>query len=98
MLTRLETAVGPPPRRLLPSISDARNEKAAFWLVSALDAPSTQPPLGLFSGFENQDWLNVDSLACGDVGVGSFVFDLGIDGMAQAVIIPAARVTLERAG
>jgi hypothetical protein len=66
--------------------------------VSALDAPSTQPPLGLFSGFENQDWLNVDSLACGDVGVGSFVFDLGIDGMAQAVIIPAARVTLERAG
>ncbi|PMD47083.1 beta-lactamase/transpeptidase-like protein [Hyaloscypha variabilis F] len=97
MLTRLEPAVGPPPWRLLPSISDARNEKAAFWLVSALDAPSPEPPLGLFSGFENQDWLNVDSLAYGDVGVGSFVFDLGTDGKAQAVTIPAARITLESA-
>ncbi|KAE9363272.1 beta-lactamase/transpeptidase-like protein [Stipitochalara longipes BDJ] len=98
MLTRLEAAIGSPPWRLLPSILDTKNGKAAFWLVSASDAPSQQPPFGLFSGFENQDWINVDSFTYGDIGVGSFVFNLGTDGKATAVTLPAARITLERAG
>ena len=97
MITRLGAAVGPPPWRLLPSISDVKNGKEAFWLVSAVDAPSAQPSGGLFAGFESQDWLNVDSLAYGDVGLGSFIFDVGIDGKATAVTLPAARITLERA-
>ncbi|PMD13741.1 beta-lactamase/transpeptidase-like protein [Hyaloscypha hepaticicola] len=98
MTTRFSGAFGPAPWRLLPSIADAKNEKAAFLLVSNTDAPSLQSPTGLFSGtfVDFQDWVNVGSLTYGDLGVGSFVFDIGRHGKATAVTLPAFQVKLKR--
>jgi hypothetical protein len=97
MITRLSVAFGSPPWRLLPSISDRKVGRAAFLLASTRDAPNSQMPAGLFAGFEFQDWLNAGSLAYGNIGVGSFVFDIGTDGKATAVSPSAFRITLERA-
>jgi CubicO group peptidase (beta-lactamase class C family) len=96
MLTRLADGFGPTPWRLLPSISDPKNRKEAFWLVSASDAPSAGSQSTLFSGVEKQDWLNVDSLSYGDIGVGSFVFDVGADGKATDVVLPTFGLALKR--
>jgi CubicO group peptidase (beta-lactamase class C family) len=98
MTTRFSGAFGPAPWRLLPSIADAKNEKAAFLLVSNTDAPSLQSPTGLFSGtfVDFQDWVNVGSLTYGDLGVGSFVFDIGRHGKATSVTLPAFQVKLKR--
>lgn len=97
MITRLSVALGSPPWRLLPSISDLKVGRAAFLLASTRDAPNSQMPAGLFAGFEYQDWINAGSLAYGNIGVGSFVFDIGADGKATAVSPSAFRITLERA-
>jgi len=97
MTTRFSGAFGPAPWRLLPSIADPKNGKAAFLLVSNTDAPSLQSP-GLFSGtfIDFQDWVNVGSLTYGDIGVGSFVFDIGKRGKATAVTLPAFQVNLKK--
>jgi CubicO group peptidase (beta-lactamase class C family) len=97
MTTRFSGAFGPAPWRLLPSIADPTNGKAAFLLVSKTDAPSLQSP-GLFSGtfIDFQDWVNVGSLTYGDIGVGSFVFDIGKRGKATAVTLPAFQVNLKK--
>ncbi len=98
MTTRLSAAFGPSPWRLLPSIADSKNEGAAFLLVSNTDAPSLQTPTGLFSGtfIDSQDWVNVGSLTYGDIGVGSFIFDIGRHGKATAVTLPAFQVKLKK--
>lgn len=98
MTTRFSGAFGPAPWRLLPSIADAKNEKAAFLLVSNTDAPSLPSPTRLFSGtfVDFQDWVNVGSLTYGDLGVGSFVFDIGRHGKATAGTLPAFQVKLKR--
>jgi CubicO group peptidase (beta-lactamase class C family) len=98
MTTRFSGAFGPAPWRLLPSIADPKNGKAAFLLVSNMDAPSLQAPTGLFSGtfIDFQDWVNVGSLTYGDIGVGSFVFDIGRHGKATAVTLPAFQVKLKK--
>jgi hypothetical protein len=97
MITRLSEALRSPPWRLLPSISDLKAGRAAFLIASTRDAPTPRTPAGLFAGFESQDWLNVGSLAYGNIGVGSFVFDIGTDGKGTAVSPSAFRITLERA-
>jgi len=95
MITRL-AALGSTPWRLVPSISDSKNKKAAFWLVTATDAPSSLPPTELFAKFDQQDWFEVGSLSYGDLRVFSFVFDVGADGKATAATLPAFRVTLRK--
>jgi hypothetical protein len=100
MITRLPIGFGPAPWRILPSISDPKNGKAAFRLASAVDAPSPQALTRLFSapGIDGQDWLTVDALTYGDIGVGSFVFAVGKDRKAMAVSLPAFQITLKREG
>jgi hypothetical protein len=90
--------VGPRPWRLVPTIRDPKGGKQAFRIVTATDAPSPQVPGQLFSGpgLETSDWVGVDSLTYGGIGIALFVFDIGTDGKATALSPAAFRTTLLR--
>jgi CubicO group peptidase (beta-lactamase class C family) len=97
-LTKNVTGSGP--FRLLPSVTEETG-RVAFRLVGAADAPSTNsqgPKKGLFSapGMTSPDWLVVDASTYYGVGLSLVVFDVGEDGKASAVTVPAYRVTMTR--
>jgi len=111
VLSYLRNITGPGPYRLLPSVDgddtpghgQGRGQrKVAFRLVGALDSLATSSGSletgGLFSspGLALGDWLVVDASTYYGAGLSLFVFDLGSDGRATAVTMPAYRVTLVR--
>ncbi|KAK4446286.1 beta-lactamase/transpeptidase-like protein [Podospora aff. communis PSN243] len=96
----MKNVTGPGPFRLLPSVT-GETGRVAFRLVGAADAPSTNSPglkQGLFSapGMMSPDWLVVDASTYYGVGLSLVVFDVGEDGRASAVTVPAYRVTMTR--
>jgi CubicO group peptidase (beta-lactamase class C family) len=98
VVSKLQSTIGHTPWRLVPSISDPKSGKTAFRLVPAGDVPSPQVPGQLFSGpgYLLADWIIVDSVTYGGVGVGLFVFDIGSHGEAMAVSPAAFRITLNK--
>ena len=100
MLSTFPNSFGPQPWRLVPSISDPKNGKAAFFLVSASDAPSLKEVTRLFSspGYISPDWIDNDSFTYGGLSMGSFVFDVEQGQKATSVSPVALRITLKRVG
>ncbi|KAK3357259.1 beta-lactamase/transpeptidase-like protein [Lasiosphaeria hispida] len=97
VLAYLPALVGPGPYRLLPSVVDSVGGQIALRLVGAADATSAQEtPGALFSapGMLIADWLVVDASTYYGAGLSLFVFDVGRDGRATVVTLPAYRVTL----
>ncbi|KAM7189306.1 Beta-lactamase/transpeptidase-like protein [Naviculisporaceae sp. PSN 640] len=96
----LKRVAGPGPYRLLPSVGNGGDGQMAFRLVSTLDSPASsgQESGALFAGpgMVTADWLVVDASTYYGVGLSLFVFDLGQDGKATAVRLPAYRVKLPR--
>lgn len=103
VLPFLANIMGPGPFRLLPSVDDGAYGQVAFRLVGSRDAPASPGRAGggegLFSapGMTSGDWLVVDSSTYYGMGLSLLVFDLGKDGKACAVEVPAYRVTLKKA-
>ncbi|KAG4429582.1 hypothetical protein IFR05_014931 [Cadophora sp. M221] len=82
--------------KLLPSIQESG--KVAF---RAVPGKVIYPPGSFLGPFlkmstANSDWLSVDSLTYGGVGLSLFVFDLGADGKVASVEPAAMRVKLVR--
>lgn len=101
VLPFLETLWGPGPYRLLPSVTDTARGQAAFRLVSARDSPAAggggaSGALFAAPGMVAGDWLVVDDSTYYGAGLSLFVFEVGSDGKATAVTMPAYRVTLAR--
>lgn len=88
---------GRDPVRLLPSIQDAATKQLAF-RTSPVQTGTGVP--GLFSGQLGVafDWLAADIGTYGGIAVGLFVFELGEDGRAEAVMAKGWRVRLLREG
>lgn len=101
VLPFLATVAGSGPYRLLPSVTDTARGQAAFRLVSARDSPaagggSASGALFAAPGMVAADWLIVDDSTYYGAGLSLFVFDVGRDGKATAVTMPAYRATLAR--
>lgn len=106
VLPFLTAAVGQGPFRLLPSVvdddggADDMRGQVAFRLVSSRDSPAQADPTRgeLFAapGMAMADWLVVDESTYYGAGLSLFAFDVGRDGKATAVMMPAYRVTLSR--
>jgi len=101
VLPFLATLAGPGPYRLLPSMTDGTRDQTAFRLVGARDSPaasqgSASGALFAGPGMVTGDWLIVDDSTYYGAGLSLFVFDVGRDGKATAVTLPAYRVTLAR--
>lgn len=102
VLPFLATVAGPGPYRLLPSVTDNARGQAAFRLVSARDSPAAvdggEASGALFAapGMVAGDWLVVDDSTYYGAGLSLLVFDVGSDGKATAVTVPAYRGTMAR--
>ncbi|KAK1759945.1 beta-lactamase/transpeptidase-like protein [Echria macrotheca] len=100
VLPWLAKVVGPGPFRLLPSVEDDKGARVAFRLVGSTDSPALGDgaPGALFAapGMVTADWISVDVNTYYGAGLSLFVFDVGKDGKATAVTIPAWRVTLTK--
>ncbi|KAK3380845.1 beta-lactamase/transpeptidase-like protein [Podospora didyma] len=100
VLPFLTAIAGPGPHRLLPSVDNDAHGQMAFRLVGAQDSPASggPEPGALFAapGMATADWIVVDSSTYYGAGLSLFVFDVGRDGKATAVTMPAYRVKLPR--
>ncbi|KAK0105064.1 hypothetical protein ONS95_004571 [Cadophora gregata] len=84
--------------KLLPSI-----QKSGQIAFRAVPGKVVYPPRSFLGPFlkmveTSGDWLQVDGLTYGGVGMSLFVFDVGSDGRAVSVEPGANRVTLKRVG
>jgi CubicO group peptidase (beta-lactamase class C family) len=98
VVSKMSSMLGPLPYRLLPSISDSRSGKVAFRLVNSRDAPSADTPVSLFSGpgIVSRDWIDVDDVRYGGIGLSLFVFDVAPNGKAMEASPAAFRIKLKR--
>lgn len=96
VLKTLPNIFAPPPYRLLPSISDPGTGQVAFRMVGGNDGPGYKTPQGTFSSMFNSDWIGVDAVTYGGIGISLFVADVDSDGKAEAMCPAAFRVKLKR--